>query len=130
LALVERGRALLAWHGAAAPGLSNEVGIDADRADAELRSQAVHGFEAVERVRPRRGREAVGAGARHAASIGQFDIGLLHDRDAFAHREELLDVVVGEDQRHGHRACYGCATLPDTPPTSAAPSCRLRPRAP
>src|SRR5262245_5864912 len=101
IAIVGRGRDLFAAHGVAAPGPGDDVGIDADRADAELRGYAVHGFEAVERVRPRRRREAVGARARHPASIGQFDIGLLHDRDAFTHRQELLDVVVGEDQRHG-----------------------------
>src|SRR6516164_9122516 len=114
IAVVGRRRDLFSTHGVAALGPSHDVGIDAHRADAELRRHAVHGFEAVERVRPRRRREAVGAGARDPASIGQLDIGLLHDRDAFTHRQKLLDIVVGADQRHGYCACGGCDSMAGT----------------
>src|SRR6516162_1529116 len=50
IAVVGRRRDLFSTHGVAALGPSHDVGIDAHRADAELRRHAVHGFEAVERV--------------------------------------------------------------------------------
>ena len=63
-------------------------------------------LQAVERVGARGRREAVGARARDAAPFRQFDIGLFHHIDAFAHRQQLLDIVVGQDQ--GHMRCGLC----------------------
>ncbi len=103
IAIVGRGRHLFAPHIVAALGPGDDVGIDAHGADAELRGHAVHGFEAVERIRPRGRCEAIGPRARDAASFGQLGIGLFHHLDAVAHRQQLLDVVVGEDQGHDGR---------------------------
>ena len=95
IAGARRGGDLLAPHVVALLRERHDVGIDADGADAELGDHAVHRLEAVDRVRPRGGRDAVRAGARDAAPFRQFDIGLLHDRDAVGHGQERLDIVVG-----------------------------------
>jgi len=86
-------------------------GIAQGATDAELRRHAVHGFEAVERVRPRRRREAVGTGARDPAPLRQFDVSLCHDLDAFGHGQELLDVIVGQDQGHAGSTARGATNI-------------------
>jgi hypothetical protein len=94
-----RRRHLDATHAAATLGPGHDIGIDADRADAEFRHHAVHRFEAVDRVACRRN-QAIRAHPAHAAALAQFDIGVLQHIDAFAHRQELGHVVIGKNECH------------------------------
>ena len=103
IAVARRRRHFFAADIVAALRPGDDVGIDADRADAELRNDAVHGFQAVQRVLARGRRETVGARARHAAAFGELDIGLFEHVDAFRHGQQLVDIVVGQDQ--GHLRC-------------------------
>ena len=101
VAVVGRRRHLLAPQIVAALGPGDDVGIDAHRADAELRRHAVHRLQAVERIGACGRREAVGARARHAASLRQLDVGVFHDVDAVVHRQDFGDIVVRQDEGHG-----------------------------
>jgi len=107
VALVGRGRNLLAPHIVAALGPGDDIRIDADGSDAELGAHAVHRLETVDRVRACGRCEAVRARARHSAPFRQLDIGFFHDFDAFAYGQELFDVVVRQDQGHGRCAWAG-----------------------
>ena len=113
IAIVRRRRDLLAAHVVAPLRPSDDVGIDANRAHAELRNHSVHGLEAIERIRSCRRREAVGTRAGDPASFRQFDIGLFHDLDAFRHGQDFIDVFVGQDQGHERSAPRGCRNIAD-----------------
>ena len=102
VAIVGRGSDLFPAHGIAPLGPGNDIGVDAHGADAEAGSHTIHRLEAVERIPSCGRRKAVGAGTRYAAPFGQFGVGLFHDSDAFAHRQERFDIVIGEDQRHSY----------------------------
>ena len=103
IAVARRRRHFFAADIVAALRPGDDVGIDADRADAEFRNDAVHRFQAVERILARGRRKTVGTRARHAAAFGELGIGLFEHGDAFRHGEQLVDVVVGQDQ--GHLLC-------------------------
>jgi hypothetical protein len=105
IAGVRGGRHLDPAHGVALLRPGHDIGIDADRPDAEFRDDAVHRLEAVERVAAPGGDQAIRANAVDAAAFAQFSVGIFQHLYAFPHGEKLLDVVIGQDQGHDRGRC-------------------------
>jgi len=90
-------------HGIAKLRPGNNIGIDAHGPHAQFGYDAIHRFEAVERLSLPGGGKAVRTHAVEPAPFAEFDVSVFEDLHAIGHGEDLLNIIIGEDQGHEGR---------------------------